>query len=153
MTDTPIDAAQGGRPDEDHRRPPGVDDATVAAVGKVSEAFETIEQARGHLYAFHQLSGHADLQLGEAVQALRDAGHGDLADSLGSDVVGRNVLQGRWTFQIVEDYDDNYYTIFRDAERRVRNDLVAGRRHLFESEMKESERTHGLPGHEARPPA
>ncbi|MCW2843460.1 MAG: hypothetical protein JWN22_1376, partial [Nocardioides sp.] len=56
------------RPSPDHRRPEGVDDATVDALGKVSEALEAIEVARGHLYAFHRLSGTADLTLGEGVR-------------------------------------------------------------------------------------
>ena len=30
--------------------------------------------------------------------------------------------------------------------------LAGGRRHLYEAEMKERERTPGRPGHEARPP-
>ena len=46
------------------------DDATV----QVSEALETTERACGHLYSFHQLTGHADLLLDDAVQQLRDAG-------------------------------------------------------------------------------
>lgn len=41
----------------EHRRPDGTDDATVAAVGKLSEALEKVEEARGHLYAFHRLCG------------------------------------------------------------------------------------------------
>ena len=32
-------------PGDEHVRPPGVDDATVAAVGKVSEALETVDRA------------------------------------------------------------------------------------------------------------
>ena len=35
--------------------------------------------------------------------------------------------------------------------RSAREQLAAGRRHLFEAEMKESERTRGEPGHEATP--
>ena len=54
-------------PDPDHRTPDGVDDATVEALGKLSEALETCERARGHLYSFHQLTGSADIELGEAV--------------------------------------------------------------------------------------
>ena len=57
-------------PDAAHRRPEGVDDATVEALGKLSEALEAVEAARGHLYAFHRLSGTADLTLGDAVQQL-----------------------------------------------------------------------------------
>ena len=60
---------------EKTRRPEGLDDATVEAVGKVSEALECVERARGDLYSFHQLIGHADLMLGEACDMLRAAGH------------------------------------------------------------------------------
>jgi hypothetical protein len=138
-------------PDRAHQRPDGVDDATVEALGKVSEALETVEQARGHLYAFHQLSGHADLTLQDGVRALRQAGHTELAEEIETAVVGRNVLSGRWTFQVVEDYDDGYWSVFREHERKAREMLAGGRRHLYESEMKERERTRGLAGHESRP--
>lgn len=138
-------------PDSAHRRPAGVSDDTVEALGKLSEALEVIEHARGYLYGFHRLTGKADLALGEAVDLLRAAGHPDLADEIETDIVGRNVIHGRWTFQIVEDYDDNYYSAVTAAERRARDQLVAGKRHLFEAEMKEDRRTHGRPHHEALP--
>lgn len=139
------------RPDEAHRRPDGVSDKTVEALGKLSEALEAAEQARGSLYAFHRLSGRADLQAGEAADLFREAGHDDIADALETDLVGRNVIEGRWTFQIVEDYDDHYYATFRDHERRARDELVEGKRHLYEAEMKEDRRTQGRRRHEARP--
>lgn len=133
------------------RRPPGVDDDTIEAVGQVSEALEYVERARGHLYSFHQLMGHADLVLGEACDKLRAAGHDAIADRLATELVGRNVLHGRWTFQVVEEFDDGYWSEFRDHERRVRDELQAGARHVFEAKMKEERRTHGRIGHEARP--
>jgi hypothetical protein len=134
-----------------HPRPDGVDDATVEAVGAVSEALECVERARGALYSFHQLMGHADLLLGEACDNLREAGHAEAADRLESEVVGRNVIHGRWTFQIVEDFDDNYWSVFRDHERALRDELQQGVRHVFEAEMKERRRTHGKRGHQSRP--
>lgn len=139
------------RPAERHRRPDGVDDATVEAVGKLSEALETTERARGALFDFHQLTGGADLALGEAVQLLRDAGHHAVADRLETEMVGRNVVAGRWTFQLVEEYDEGYYADFRRVEREIRDELVGGRTHLYEAEMKEARRTRGRPGHEATP--
>jgi hypothetical protein len=139
------------RPATSHRRPPGVDDRAIAALGKLSEALETVERARGCLYAFHQLTGTADLAAGEAVESLRATGHHDLADMLDREIVGRNVLPGRWTFQVVEDYDDTYYQPFRTAERLARDRLAAGRRHLYEAEMKERRRTRGHPQHTATP--
>lgn len=49
-------------------------DGVAQAVGRVTEALETIERARGHLYSFHQLTGRADLQLDEAVARLNEIG-------------------------------------------------------------------------------
>ena len=138
-------------PDAEHRVPAGVSQETVNAVGKLSEALETVERARGHLYAFHQLSGGADLALGDAVAELRSAGHQNLAERIEKDLLGRNVIQGRWTFQVVEEYDDGYWSAFREVEELVRRELVGGRRHLYEAAMKEERRTHGHPGHEAHP--
>jgi hypothetical protein len=139
------------RPAPEHQRPDGTDDATVAALGKLSEALEVVEEARGHLYAFHRRCGTADLTLGEAVDQLREAGHADLADRVEDELVGRNVLEGRWSFQVVEEYDDAYWSAFRQLEQAARDELVAGRRHLFEAEMKEDRRTSGRRHHEATP--
>ena len=147
MSDVPPDDL----PDRDHRTPAGVDDATIEALGKLSEALETCERARGHLYSFHQLTGSADIELGEAVEAFRYAGHAAVADRLESELVGRNVLAGRWTFQVVEDYDDNYWSAFRELEKTARDELAAGRRHLYEARLKQDERTVGAPHHEATP--
>ncbi len=137
--------------DDAHARPPGTSDDTVEAVGQVSEALEYVERARGHLYSFHQLMGHADLLLGEAADALRDAGHTEIADRLTEDMVGRNVIRGRWTFQVVEEFDDDYWSRLRDHEKKVRDELMDGKRHVFEAEMKEDRRTKGRDGHEATP--
>ncbi|MFB9236815.1 hypothetical protein ACFFWC_14845 [Plantactinospora siamensis] len=147
-TDT---APDGDGPDAAHRRPPGLDDRTVAALGRLSEALETVERVRGHLYSLHQLTGQADLMLDEAVELFRSAGHDALADRIERELIGRNVIAGRWTFQIVEDYDDGYYAVFRNVEAAARDDLAGGRRHLHEAELKERRRTRGQPGHEARP--
>ena len=138
-------------PDPNHTTPPDVDDATVDALGKLSEALETVERARGHLYTFHQLTGSADIALQGAVEALRKAGHGDLAARLERELVGRNVIEDRWTFQVVEDYDDGYWSLFRELERTARAQLAGGRRHLYETRLKQAERTAGQPGHAATP--
>ena len=126
------------------RTRPDIDDATV-------EALETVDQARGFLYAFHQLIGKADRELQDAVDMLRQAGHAALADDLDRDLVGRNVVADRWTFQIVEDFDANYWASFRAFDERARTELAGGDRHVYEARMKQGERTHGHPHHEAGP--
>ena len=138
-------------PDEHHQRPPGVDDATVTALGQLSKARECCEAARGHLYQFHRLTGNADHDLQEAVAMLREAGHAAVADTLDHELVGRNVLRGRWTFQIVEEYEDDYYATFRRLEAEALDRLADGKRHLAEAEEKEATRTRGHPSHTALP--
>lgn len=136
---------------EAERRPPGASDATVEATGKLSEGVEWIERARGALYDFHQLSGRADLLLGEAADLLAQAGHAGWAEQVRTELVGRNVLEGRWTFQILEEYEATYWAPVRSVRAGVEADLLAGRAHVYESEMKEARRTPGLRHHEARP--
>ena len=133
------------------RTRPDLDDATVEALGKLSEALETVDQARGHLYGLHQLTGRADLLLQDAVEKFRAAGHDDFADLLDRDLVGRNVIADRWTFQIVEDFDANYWGTFRDLDAQARDRYAGGDRHVYEARMKQRERTHGHPAHEAGP--
>lgn len=135
------------------RRPAGVADDLVEAVGKASEAGEYLVRARGALYEFHQLMGHLDLLLGEAAVALEASGCPEHAGGLRDRIIGRNVLDGRWTFQIVEEYDDLYYEPVQRHLRDLERELMGGQRHVFESEMKEERRTSGRPGHEGRPPA
>ncbi|MFI6122460.1 hypothetical protein ACIBCU_21975 [Streptomyces sp. NPDC051064] len=138
-------------PEEVHVRPSGVDDTIVEALGALTEALERVERARGQLYGFHQLTGGADLTLDRAVELLRMGGHAAQADLVEREILGRNVIPGCWTFQIVEAYDDTYYRPFVAVEERVRRELAGGRRHLYEAEMKEARRTHGHPHHTARP--
>lgn len=138
-------------PEDPYARPPGMDDATVVALGKLSEALEWVERARGRLYDVHQLIGRGDALLDGAAQALEEAGHAAHAARLRDEIVGRNVLEGRWTFQIVDEFDDHYWGPFRALEREFREQLGGGRRHLHEAEVKEARRTPGDTAHRSRP--
>jgi hypothetical protein len=122
--------------DDTSRRPGGASDAAVRVSGLMSEALERIERARGALYDAHQLIGSADSALDDVIDALADCGHDDTAGALRRELVGMNVIEGRWTFQLVEEFDDGYYTRWREWERRIRDLCVDGRRHVLESEMK-----------------
>jgi hypothetical protein len=135
----------------EHRRPASATDLAVEAVGKLTEALESAHRARGTLYDFHQLTGKADFEAGDAVELFRRAGYGDLADRIQDELVGRNVIDGRWTFQVVEDYDDGYFATFEVMEKLARDTVLEGRRHIHEAELKEQRRTHGRRGHEPRP--
>ena len=110
---------------------------TVDAVGKATEALEYVERARGHLYAFHQLIGRADFLFEQSALGLAAAGRHADAASMWRNVVGRDVLEGRWTFQIVEGFDDDYYDAARAEVTRLESALVDGRRHAHEEQLRE----------------
>jgi hypothetical protein len=131
-------ARHPGRPVA-HPRPPGATDADVAALGKLSEALEVVEHARGLLYGWHRMSGMADMALQEAVRLLREAGHPALAGDVQDTLVGRDTVDGRWSFQVVEAYDDGYWEVFRAVEQHARAELGIPARHVHEAEMKKSE--------------
>lgn len=146
MSTGPLERRHGTsrRPDRasEHPRPDGVTDATVSALGNLSAALEVVEDARGALYHFHRMSGMADANLQEAVGELRAAGHTELADDIDRTLVGRDIVDGRWSFQLVEAYDDQYWSVFRDVERHARESLGL-EQHVFEAEMKVDEQRDG----------
>jgi hypothetical protein len=123
-------------------------DAATRASGLMTEAFEKVERARGALFDLHQLIGGADNELDEVVAALREAGRDDLADGIRDTLLGIDVLEGRWTFQVVEEFEDGFYARWSQWAQRLRDELVDGRRHAYEAELKAHR--HG-PGRPAQP--
>lgn len=140
MTTLPERHGSAKNPERDvaKQRPDGMSDEVTAALGKLSEALEVVEHARGLLYGFHRLCGTADLTLQDAVEKFRAAGMADLADEIEHCLVGRDIVDGRWSFQVVEAYDSQYWAVFRDVEREARERTGAAQ-HVFEAEMKHRE--------------
>ena len=75
-----------------HDRPTGLSDDSLDALTALSAALEVAEDARGHLYSFHRLSGRADLDLQDAVEQFRSAGHAQVADAIREMLVGRDII-------------------------------------------------------------
>jgi hypothetical protein len=121
------------------QHPPGASEDLVAAVGKLSEALESAEHARGLLYGFHQLCGKVDAEVQEAVAMLRSAGMAELADEIDECLVGRDIIEGWWSFQLVESYDRHYWSVFRDVEHETRVRAGFADRHVYEAAMKDDE--------------
>ncbi|MFJ3913799.1 hypothetical protein [Streptomyces vinaceus] len=102
-----------------------------------------------NLYGVDQLTGTADFELDDAVRLLREAGHDAQARLVEREILGRNVIPGHWTFQIVEAYNDSYYRPFVAIERDIVAELADGCGHLHEARLKERRRT---PGHRDHSP-
>jgi hypothetical protein len=121
------------------QHPPDASTDLVHAVGKLSEALESAEHARGLLYGFHQLCGKVDAEVQEAVARLRSAGLAELADEIDECLVGRDIVDGMWSFQLVESYDRQYWQVIRDVEREARSRAGFADEHAYEAEMKDDE--------------
>jgi hypothetical protein len=52
-------------------------------------------------------------------------------------LVGRDVLDGRWTFQVVEGFDSDYYVAAREEVRALVEGLAGGHRHVHEKAMRQ----------------
>lgn len=87
--------------------------------------------------------------MSDAVRASDHTEPEDVSDET-VEGVGRNVLDGRWTFQVVEEFDDTYYELFRGIERESR-ELTGGIRHVLEARMKQQRQTERHPEHTLDP--
>ncbi len=114
------------------------------AEAKLSEALEYVNRARGHLYSFHQLVGHADFLLDEVIEAADKAGRPEISELVRSTLYGANVLSGRWSFEVVDDFDGNYYAAWRDVEEQVRQQLSGGKKHGYEARLKAERQAKGV---------
>jgi hypothetical protein len=121
-----------------------MDDQAVEATGKLSEALEYIERARGHLFDLHQLIGHADLLLDEVLAAVEKLNRPDLEKLIRNELYGRDVLAGKWTFELVEEFEDGFYAAWRSVESEVRAALTGGKRHVLETRMKKERQARGV---------
>ena len=95
--------------------------ATSEALAEMSDAWRSIEAARGHAYEFHRHAGLGDEHLVRAVALLRTAGNHDLADAVCHHLVGHGVAEDRWSFQVVEEHDDAFLRTLMTLEEQVRD--------------------------------
>src|SRR5689334_13335347 len=68
--------------------------AAETAEARLSEALEYVDRARGHLFSFHQLVGHADFLLDEVIEAADKADLPELSELVRRTLYGMNVLSG-----------------------------------------------------------
>ena len=112
------------------------DDDAIEAAQLVEVATEWVERAFGRLLDAHHDVGHAQLMLLEAADALERAGHADLARRAREEVAPLDVIAGRWTYQIVDEFRDHMLSPVRAFDEEVRRRLAGGVRHRFEARQK-----------------
>jgi hypothetical protein len=111
---------------------PDLTDEECAALHHVDLAVEWLTRAHGHLLAFHHGTGHAMDHLAEAEHLLRASGHEKLADHVRDAVLPRGVVDGRWSYDVVESFETGLLADVEATGERVRDDVADGRRHVTE---------------------
>jgi hypothetical protein len=116
--------------------PPALTDAEAAALHQVELAVEWLQRAQGNLLAFHHEVGHAMDHLAEAELELRACGAEDLADALRDEYLPRGVVdEDRWSYDVLESYQEGFLRPMVDFERRARHGIADGERHVAERQQ------------------
>ena len=127
-------APTDGRTEPDDSRPlPDLAETDRRAVHEVELALEWFQRAQGQLLAFHHATGHGMDHLREGERLLRESGRDDLADAVRDDLLPHGVVDDdRWSYDVVEEFQGSLLAEARGLERRVREELADGQRHVQE---------------------
>ena len=113
----------------------------IDALHSIELGLEWLSRAHGTLIEFHHSTGHAMDHLDDAEDKLREAGHEELANHLRDDVLPRGAIEDRWTYDLLETFEAGLYDDVTTYEKRVREEIADGRRHVAERRQ-ESEWNH-----------
>lgn len=127
-----------------HPQSKPVNDIDCDSLHEVELCIERLHRAHGHLVAFHHNIGRGMNHLAAAEQGLRDAGHRDIADTIRDNYLPRGVIagdgspdpiDGRWSYDILENFEDVFLTDIVDYGREIHERLSGGARHVAEREQ------------------
>lgn len=108
------------------------DDAAVDALHRIELGLEWFHRAHGHLVAFHHNTGHAMDHFAAAEELLREQGETELADALRDEFLPCGVLGDRWSYDVLETFQDGLLDDADAFEERARHRLTDGNRHVAE---------------------
>lgn len=114
------------------------DDLTEAereALHALQLGVEHVHRAYGELLSCHHQTGRAMDRFETAREKLRAAGHDAFADTLRDEVLPTGAVDERWTYELVEAFEDDLHAESVAFEKRVRDALADGERHLTEREQ------------------
>ncbi|MEQ8835162.1 MAG: hypothetical protein RIB67_12060 [Miltoncostaeaceae bacterium] len=112
------------------------------AMDAVEVACEWVERAFGSLLDAHHRTGRAQILLLEAADAMEAVGQDAHAARI-REVAARDVLPGRWTYRMVDEFRAMMIEPVRAMEEAIRSDVTGGVRHVHEMDMRRRTREHG----------
>ena len=108
-------------------------EAELEALHEVELGLEWAQRAQGCLLEFHHATGHGMDHLCRAEARLRETGHDDLADAIRDDLLPHGVVDDdRWSYDVLEHFQQSLLAETRALEQRVRRELADGERHVRE---------------------
>ena len=107
------------------------------ALHAVQLGVEHVDRAHGHLLGFHHHVGRGMDRFDEAEALLRAEGHTAFADRLRDELLPAGVVGDRWSYELVEAFDDGMRTDVGEFDSALRTALVDGRRHVDERRQQE----------------
>ncbi|MXV64564.1 hypothetical protein GS429_21305 [Natronorubrum sp. JWXQ-INN-674] len=111
-------------------------DAEADALHDMQLGIEYVYRAYGNLLEFHHELGHAMDRMSDAEDALREAGHDEWADELRDDHLPSGAISDQWTFELVEEFSEEFLEEVDAFEDDVREELADGVDHVTERRQK-----------------
>jgi hypothetical protein len=109
--------------------------AERSALHELCLGVEHVQRAHGHLLAFHHQIGRAMDRFAVAEALLQDLGHDDLAAVIREDLLPAGVVDDRWSYELVEEFDSGFLNETATLEATARERLAGGVRHVAEREQ------------------
>ncbi len=128
------DTSDRDRSDQDSTTAAGPDltNGEREALHDLQLGVEHVHRAYADLLSFHHRIGHAMDRLAAAETRLRAAGHTTAANTLRDELLPAGAVDDRWTYELVEDFEDGIRADATAFEAGVREKLANGRRHVSE---------------------
>lgn len=107
-------------------------DAELDALHDLQLGIEHVHRAYGTLLEFHHSLGHAMDRMASAEDHLREAGHDEWANQLRDRHLPAGAISDRWTYELVEEFADEFRDPIAAFEDDVREELADGLDHVTE---------------------
>ena len=107
------------------------------ALHELQLGVEHLYRGYGSLLEFHHTIGRGMDHFDEAETLLREAGHEEAANELLNEQLPAGVLEGTWTFEIVEAFKRGFLADVTAFEEAVRDDLADGQQHITERKQQQ----------------
>lgn len=120
-------------PDPESDATTTLSDAECEALHEVELGLEWVQRAQGCLIEFHHATGHGMDHLYRAEELLRETGNDELADAVRTELLPHGVVdEDRWSYDVLENFQETLLAETRSLERRIRRELADGERHVRE---------------------